>query len=97
MLLSEAKTYVGKVCSINWMDRTGAEHIIVSKVYDATIVPLYGGYLVTDADDIRLDRINSIFNVGETAEETIHCHTNQSGRTEAKSFNRSNELERAAA
>lgn len=97
MLLCEAKTYVGKVCSISWLDRSGEEHMIVSKVYDATLVPLYGGYLVTDADDIRLDRINSIFKVGETAEEAIHCHTNQSLRADDKIYSRSNELERAAA
>jgi hypothetical protein len=60
MLLSEAKAYIGKVCSISWRDRTGAEMVTVSKVYDATFVPLYGGYVVTDADDIRLDRINSM-------------------------------------
>ena len=57
MLLAEAKSYIGKVCSIVWNDRAGKENSTVSKVYDATYVPLYGGYLVTDADDIRLDRI----------------------------------------
>jgi hypothetical protein len=60
MLLSEAKEYIGKVCSISWRDRTGAEIVTVSKIYDATYVPLYGGYIVTDADDIRLDRITNL-------------------------------------
>lgn len=57
MLLTEAKAYIGQVCTIRYRDRSGSELVAVSKVYDATFVPLYGGYLVTDADDIRLDRI----------------------------------------
>lgn len=32
----------------------------MSQVYDATYVPLYGGFLVTETDDIRLDRIRAI-------------------------------------
>ena len=57
MLLTEAKAYIGQVCTIRYRDRSGSDLVAVSKVYDATFVPLYGGYLVTDADDIRLDRI----------------------------------------
>jgi len=60
MLLPEAKSYIGKTCSIVWTDRAGKENHTVSKIYDATYVPLYGGYLVTDADDIRLDRVCDI-------------------------------------
>ncbi len=60
MLLTEAKSYIGKTCSIVWHDRAGKEQYTVSKIYDATFVPLYGGYLVTDADDIRLDRIHNV-------------------------------------
>ena len=60
MLLSEAKGYVGKVCSIRWRDREGKELHTISRIYDATFVPLYGGYLVTEADDIRLDRIDRV-------------------------------------
>jgi len=65
MLLSEAKTYIGKVCTIRFLDRSGQEHEVTSLVYDATYVPLYGGYIVTDMDDIRLDRVNSVELVGE--------------------------------
>jgi hypothetical protein len=67
MLLAEAKSYIGKTCSIAWQDRTGKEFITVSKVYDATYVPLYGGYLVTDVDDIRLDRVCGIALMEEAA------------------------------
>lgn len=68
MLLSEAKQYIGKVCSIRWQDRSGNEQMVVSKIYDATFVPLYGGYLVTDTEDIRLDRICSVSLMSETVE-----------------------------
>ncbi len=67
MLLNEAKNFIGKQCTIVWKDRAGKEQITMSKVYDATFVPLYGGYLVTDVDDIRLDRV---CNVALVAEET---------------------------
>ena len=67
MLLAEAKSYIGKTCSIAWQDRTGKEFLTVSKVYDATFVPLYGGYLVTDVDDIRLDRVCGISLMEEAA------------------------------
>ncbi len=66
MQLSEAKEYVGKVCSVRWRDRSGNEQFVVSKIYDATYVPLYGGYLITDADDIRLDRVCEVSLVSES-------------------------------
>ncbi|HZO91557.1 MAG TPA: hypothetical protein VFB38_24760 [Chthonomonadaceae bacterium] len=69
MLLSEAKTYIGQVCSIRWRDRSGKEQLVVSKIYDATYVPLYGGYLITDADDIRLDHICEVALAGETVSQ----------------------------
>lgn len=70
MLLAEAKSYIGKTCAIAWRDRTGKEFNTVSKIYDATFVPLYGGYLVTDVDDIRLDRISEIALMEEAAVHT---------------------------
>ncbi|HLJ56418.1 MAG TPA: hypothetical protein VKT77_15370 [Chthonomonadaceae bacterium] len=68
MQLAEAKSYIGKVCTIRFLDRTGSEHEITSLIYDATYVPLYGGYFVTDMDDIRLDRAISIRVDGERTE-----------------------------
>ena len=66
MLLAEAKSFVGKVCTVRFTDRIGQEQTVVSTIYDATYVPLYGGYLVTDMDDIRLDRICGVSLVIET-------------------------------
>ncbi len=71
MRLSEAKSYIGKVCTIKFLDRSGREHEITSLVYDATYVPLYGGYFVTDMDDIRLDRAISISLVGERLDPAL--------------------------
>lgn len=68
MLLPEAKSYIGKVCTVRFLDRSGQEHEVSSLVYDATYVPLYGGYFVTDMDDIRLDRVVSVELVGEKPE-----------------------------
>lgn len=80
MLLSEAKAYVGKVCHIRWQDRAGNEQLSISKIHDATFVPLYGGYVVTDCDDIRLDRV---LNIG-TAEEVTATQPVSSSDTVTK-------------
>ena len=71
MLLAEAKSYIGKVCTVRFLDRSGQEHEISSKVYDATYVPLYGGYFVTDMDDIRLDRIVAVELESEKSEASM--------------------------
>lgn len=71
MQLSEARSYIGKMCKIRFLDRSGREHEVTSLVYDATYVPLYGGYFVTDMDDIRLDRALSIQLVGERQESVL--------------------------
>ena len=73
MLLQEARELIGKTCSVRYTDRGGREHERVTKVYDATYVPLYGGYLVIDTDDIRFDRILSVCEVGQTRKpEPVH-------------------------
>jgi len=43
----------------------------VSRIHDATFVPLYGGYLITDTDDIRLDKITTIHLLEENGTETL--------------------------
>ncbi len=60
MPISEAKKLIGNTCAVYWTDREG--HVIrtVSKIYDATFVPMYGGFLVTEIEDLRLDRIHAI-------------------------------------
>ena len=68
MLLAEAKSYIGKVCTVRFLDRSGLEHSVTSKIYDATYVPLYGGYFITDMDDIRMDRVVAVQLEGEKSD-----------------------------
>jgi len=60
VVIADAKKLVGNVCEIWWRNRNGEMVRTISKIHDATFVPLYGGYLITDTDDIRLDRVTSI-------------------------------------
>ena len=60
MVITDAKKLIGKVCAIEWRSRTGEEMRAISKIHDATYVPLYGGYLITDTEDVRLDRVTEI-------------------------------------
>lgn len=60
MGVHDAKAYVGSLCEIVWKDRAGNTHVTMATVEDARFVPLYGAYLITDAEDIRLDQVVSI-------------------------------------
>jgi hypothetical protein len=55
--ITDAKKLIGRMCDILWLDRQGKEVQTQSRIYDVTYVPLYGGYVITDSDDIRLDKI----------------------------------------
>ncbi len=65
MGITEAKKLIGKVCAVEWLARNGEGMSAVSRIHDVTFVPLYGGYLITDTEDVRLDRIVSIHLIGE--------------------------------
>ena len=71
MSISEAKRFIGKVCTVCWQDRAGTALEAVSKIHDVTYVPMYGGYLVTDTDDIPLDKLTDLAVCGETAEPSL--------------------------
>lgn len=60
MGVHDAKAYVGALCEIVWKDRKGNTHVTLATVEDAKYVPLYGAYLITDEEDIRLDQVISI-------------------------------------
>lgn len=60
MGVRDAKAYVGMTCEITWRDRMGNTHVTLATVEDARYVPLYGAYLITDVEDIRLDQIVAI-------------------------------------
>lgn len=57
MTILEAKSYIGAEVELSWLDRKGEEVHAVTRVYSADFVPLYGPCLITDAGEVRLDRI----------------------------------------
>ncbi len=60
MTIPEAKSYVGKNCSITYRDRHGAEQCLTTHVHEVTFVPLYGAYLVGDIEDVCLEKVTKI-------------------------------------
>ena len=69
MTLAEARSYVGKRCSIRWKNHVGQEQITQSVVHDVLYVPIYGGYLITDDGDISLEWIGQI-----AAQDNVPVH-----------------------
>lgn len=73
MTLADAKTLIGRMCSVTWVDRRGAERNLVSRVHDVANVKMYGAYLVLDCDDIQLDRVTRVHLLAEDgSEETFY-------------------------
>ena len=60
MRIPEAKQYMGKHCSVTFLNRTGDEITKNLHVHDITFVPLYGAYLIGDIEDVCLDRVTNI-------------------------------------
>jgi hypothetical protein len=58
--ISDAKKYIGFKCDVRYRDRLGRELQAVSIIHDVTFVPLYGGYLITDTEDIQLDKVVAV-------------------------------------
>ena len=63
MYIPEAKQYLGKNVAVTYRDRHGDLHTKSLHVHDVTFVPIYGGCLVGDIDDIWLDRVTSISSI----------------------------------
>jgi hypothetical protein len=63
MFIPEAKQYLGKNVAVTYRDRHGESHTKSMRVYDVTFVPMYGGCLVGDIEDIWLDKVTSISSV----------------------------------
>jgi hypothetical protein len=57
MTIREAKSFIGQEVALSWHDRKGDEIHAVTRIYSADFVPLYGPCLITDAGEIRLDRV----------------------------------------
>lgn len=60
MTIPEAKAYVGRNCWISWKDRLGEQHSKVLQVEELQFVPLYGAYLISDTEELQLDRVTQI-------------------------------------
>jgi hypothetical protein len=60
MFIPEAKQYLGRNVAVTYKDRHGDMHTKSLHVYDVTFVPMYGGCLVGDIEDIWLDKVTSI-------------------------------------
>lgn len=60
MNIPEAKQYLGKECSVTFLNRHGDEITRNLHVHDVAFVPLYGAYLIGDIEDVSLDRVTSI-------------------------------------
>jgi hypothetical protein len=71
VVITDAKKLIGKICAIEWFARNGVSQRAVTKVHDVTYVPMYGGYLITDTEDVRLDRISRVQYVGENGSTTM--------------------------
>ncbi|HTQ10315.1 MAG TPA: hypothetical protein VMI31_09615 [Fimbriimonadaceae bacterium] len=66
MTIGEARSFVGSDVSLCWLDRKGQELREVARIFAADFVPLYGPCLITDAGDIRIDRVVSIDLLADT-------------------------------
>ena len=60
MTIVDARQYVGKNCAVTYRDRLGVEHNKDLHIENLTFVPLYGAYLVGDAEDVCLDKVTAI-------------------------------------
>lgn len=60
MHISEVREFVGKNCSVTWMDRFGREQTTILRVNDLTFIPLYGAYLVGDGEELNLEKVTRI-------------------------------------
>jgi hypothetical protein len=60
MMIPEAKQYLGRNVSVTFRDRHGDLHTKTLHVHEVSFVPMYGGCLVGDIEDIWLDRVTSI-------------------------------------
>lgn len=68
MSITEARPFVGKRCAITFTDRLGREFKNVGVIQSTKFVPMYGAYVVTDKDEVRMDKITTIEALCEAVE-----------------------------
>lgn len=60
MTVTEARQYLGKRCTVTFLNRQGEEVTRNLQLHDVAFVPLYGAYLIGDIEDVCLDRVTNI-------------------------------------
>ena len=60
MHIPEVKQYLGRNVAVTYRDRNGQELTTNTRVHDIQFVPMYGGCLVGDIEDIWLERVTQI-------------------------------------
>ncbi len=60
MTVHEARHYVGKDCLVTWQDRYGRRRTINTRIHKLGFVPLYGPFIMGDADDLYLRKVTRI-------------------------------------
>jgi hypothetical protein len=58
--VTEARQYLGKRCTVTFLNRQGEEVTRNLQLHDVAFVPLYGAYLIGDIEDVCLDRVTNI-------------------------------------
>jgi len=58
--IHDPKRFLGMKVVVTYRDRFGHLHTTSLYVHDIAYVPIYGGYLVGDLDDIWLDQVTVI-------------------------------------
>lgn len=60
MSISQVRPFVGKRCTIRFTDKSGNEIENIVLIEATRYVPYYGSYIVTETDEVRLDKVTGI-------------------------------------
>lgn len=63
MFVPDAKQYLGRNIAVEFRDRHGNLHIRSLHLHGVSFVPIYGGCLIGDSEDIWLDSVISIITI----------------------------------
>jgi hypothetical protein len=78
MGIIEARQLIGRMCSVSWLDRRGNEISAISRVNGVSYVPMYGGYVLMDGEDVRLDRITTVHLLEEDGSQRTYFNAGTS-------------------
>lgn len=61
MNIETARSFLGKKCTINFIDSYGDDVTLNLRVREVTSAPLYGSFLIGDIYDVNLELVTSIY------------------------------------